>query len=182
MIIWLTGLSGSGKSTLSEALANRLRSIGTYPLLIDGDRLRSGLCHDLGFSKSDRAENIRRAGAIAILGSQSGITTICSLISPNKSDREKIRALANLQNIAFLEVYVSAPLDVCEARDPKGLYKSARAGLIPEFTGLDSHYDIPTNPEVEVPTHVVSIEEAVDKIYRKMKEINHQSKITYHNS
>jgi len=116
MIIWLTGLSGSGKSTLSEALANRLRSIGTYPLLIDGDRLRSGLCHDLGFSKSDRAENIRRAGAIAILGSQSGITTICSLISPNKSDREKIRALANLQNIAFLEVYVSAPLDVCEAR------------------------------------------------------------------
>jgi adenylyl-sulfate kinase len=125
MIIWLTGLSGSGKSTLAEGLITHLQSTGINPLLIDGDLLRQELCRDLGFNAADRRENIRRAGAIALLAARSGIISVCSLISPLRYERDAQRALARENRIAFLEVYVNTPLEICERRDPKGLYKKA---------------------------------------------------------
>ena len=165
MIIWLTGLSGAGKSTLAEGLSARLRSEGSNPLLIDGDGLREELCHDLGFSDEDRAENIRRAGAIALIAARSGITSICALISPLRQERDVVRAMAESRGIRFLEIYVSTPLEVCESRDVKGLYKKARAGLIPKFTGIDSPYEPPLNPEVLIPTELLTVEDAVERVY-----------------
>jgi adenylyl-sulfate kinase len=165
MIIWLTGLSGAGKSTLAEGVAARMRSTGATPLLIDGDGLREELCHDLSFSEQDRAENIRRAGAIALVAARSGITSICSLISPMRRERDTVRAMAERKGIRFLEVHVSTPLEVCESRDVKGLYKKARAGLIPKFTGIDSPYEPPLNPEISIPTEQFTVEEAVERIY-----------------
>ncbi len=162
MIIWLTGLSGSGKSTLAEGLANLLKERGITPLQIDGDRLRGGLCRDLGFSPEDRSENIRRAGAIALLSARSGIVSVCSLISPLRSDRDAIRSLCRQAGLAFVEVYVSAPLTTCEERDPKGLYKQARAGKISEFTGIDSPYEPPLAPELVIPTEQLGIQESLE--------------------
>lgn len=165
MIIWLTGLSGAGKSTLAEGVAERMRSEGSSPLLIDGDGLREELCRDLGFSDEDRAENIRRAGAIALIAGRSGITSICALISPLRRERDAVRAMAESKGIRFLEVHVCTPLEVCEARDVKGLYKKARAGLIPKFTGIDSPYETPLNPEVTIHTDQLTVEEAVGRVY-----------------
>jgi adenylyl-sulfate kinase len=170
MIIWLTGLSGAGKSTLAEGLAKMLRSEGVNPLLIDGDGLREELCRDLGFSSADRMENIRRAGAIALLASRSGIVSICSLISPLRIERDAIRSLCQQRKIAFIEVFVSTPLKSCEARDPKGLYKKARAGLIPQFTGIDSPYEPPTNPELVIPTELLTVQEALDLLKTKVDQ------------
>jgi len=166
MIIWLTGLSGAGKSTLAEGIAARLCSEGSNPLLIDGDGLREELCRDLSFSEQDRAENIRRAGAIALIAARSGITSICSLISPLRRERDVVRAMAESRGIRFLEVHVSTPLEVCESRDPKGLYQKARAGLIPQFTGIDSPYEPPFNPEISIPTEQFTVEAAVERIYQ----------------
>jgi len=165
MIIWLTGLSGAGKSTLAEGVAERMREDGIRPLLIDGDGLREELCRDLGFSDEDRAENIRRAGAIAQIAARSGITSICSLISPLRRERDAVRAMAESKGIRFLEVHVCTPLEVCEARDVKGLYKKARAGLIPKFTGIDSPYETPLNPEVTIHTDQLTVEEALGWVY-----------------
>jgi adenylyl-sulfate kinase len=173
MIIWLTGLSGAGKSTLAEGLAQILRGEGVNPLLVDGDGLREELCRDLGFSAQDRMENIRRAGAIALLGHRSGIVSICSLISPLRSERDAVRALCQERGALFLEVFVSTPLQTCEERDPKGLYKKARAGLIPQFTGIDSPYEPPINPEVVIPTERMSIEEALVLLKAKVDEYRH---------
>ena len=170
MIIWLTGLSGSGKSTLAEGLASKLRKEGTNPLLIDGDGLREELCRDLGFSEEDRKENIRRAGAIALMAARSGITSICSLISPLRHERDAVRSMATSRDIQFLEFYVSTPLEVCESRDTKGLYKKARAGLILKFTGIDSPYEPPLNPELVILTAELTVEEAVDRIYQVVTE------------
>jgi adenylyl-sulfate kinase len=166
MIIWLTGLSGAGKSTLAEGVATRMRSEGSSPLLIDGDGLREELCRDLSFSDEDRAENIRRAGAIALVAARSGITSICSLISPLRKERDAVRVMAESRGIRFLEVHVSTPLDVCESRDPKGLYQKARAGLIPKFTGIDSPYEPPLNPEVMISTEQFTVKDAVERIYQ----------------
>jgi adenylyl-sulfate kinase len=171
MIIWLTGLSGAGKSTLADGLATKLRAEGIHPLMIDGDGLREELCRDLGFSAEDRMENIRRAGAIALLAARSGITSICSLISPLRSEREAIRGLCQARDVAFIEVYVSTPLSTCEGRDPKGLYKKARAGMIPKFTGIDSPYESPLNPELEIPTHELTIEESVGRLHCAVKKL-----------
>jgi bifunctional enzyme CysN/CysC len=162
MIVWLTGLSGAGKSTLAQGLAERLRSEGGQPLLIDGDGLREELSRDLGFSAADRMENIRRAGAIALMASRSGIMSICSLISPLRSERLAIRQLCRERGVAFLEVFVSTPLQTCESRDPKGLYKKARAGLIPQFTGIDSPYEHPEHPELVIPAERLTVEESVE--------------------
>jgi len=166
MIIWLTGLSGAGKSTIAEGVAARLRSEGSNPLLIDGDGLREELCRDLGFSDEDRAENIRRAGAIALVAARSGITSICALISPLRRERDVVRTMAESRGIRFLEIYVSTSLATCEARDVKGLYKKARAGLIPRFTGIDSPYEPPLNPELVIPTEQLGIDEAVELLHR----------------
>ena len=143
-------------------------------LLIDGDSLRQDLCRDLDFSVEDRIENVRRAGAVAILADRSGISTICALISPHRSERDAIRCQCREAGVGFLEVYLSASFEVCEKRDPKGLYQKARAGLISEFTGLDSPYEPPINPELTIPTACLSVEEsfallkeAIEKFQRK---------------
>lgn len=164
MIVWLTGLSGAGKSTVAEGLAKVLKKEGVHPLMIDGDGLREELCRDLGFSQKDRRENIRRAGAIALLAARSGIISICSLISPLRSERDAIRSLCEVRNIPFVEVYVSTPLEICEGRDPKGLYRKVRTGLIPLFTGIDSPYEPPLNPEIIIPTHELSIDDAIMRL------------------
>jgi bifunctional enzyme CysN/CysC len=148
-ILWLTGLSGAGKSTLALELERVLRARGWQAFVLDGDALRKGLNADLGFSPRDRAENIRRAGEVAGLFAEAGMITICAFISPYRADRERVR---NAHAAVFHEVYVSAPLEVCEARDPKGLYRRARAGELREFTGVSAPYEPPLEPELEIRT------------------------------
>ncbi len=166
----MTGLSGAGKSTLAQALAESMKAEGISPLMIDGDGLREELCRDLGFSDADRMENIRRAGAIALMASRSGITSICALISPLRRERDALRLLCDQRGIRFLEVHISTSLEICEQRDPKGLYKKARGGLIPKFTGIDSPYEAPLNPELMIPTESLSVEEAVESLKKKIGE------------
>jgi len=168
MIIWFTGLSGAGKSTLAQALAGRLLERGMKPLLIDGDALREELCKDLNFSRESRAENIRRAGAIALIAERSGSTSICTLISPLRIERDLVRTMAESKGICFVEIYLCTPLSVCENRDTKGLYKKARAGMINQFTGIDSPYEPPIDPEVELSTERFTIEECLDLIEESM--------------
>ena len=175
MIVWLTGLSGAGKSTLAEGLSERLRGEGVHPLMIDGDGLREELCRDLGFSAVDRMENIRRAGSIALLAARSGITSICSLISPLRSERDAIRGLCLARSVEFIEVYVSTPLSTCEHRDPKGLYKKARAGMIPQFTGIDRPYEPPLSPEIEISTQQLSVDEAVTLLKNSLDDFRGNS-------
>jgi len=169
MIVWLTGLSGAGKSTLSEGLAATLISQNIIPLIIDGDRLREDLSRDLGFTDSDRKENIRRASAIAIMAARSGIISICSLISPLRSDRDDVKNKCKSLGITFLEIYISTSLSVCEKRDPKGLYRKARAGLIPQFTGIDSTYEPPINPDLIIQTEGSTIDESI-KLLKNLVE------------
>jgi bifunctional enzyme CysN/CysC len=160
-VLWLTGLSGAGKSTLAMALERRLFDRGWQVYVLDGDNLRRGLTADLGFSPEDRSENIRRAAAAASLFAQAGTLVVAALISPARSDRERARALAGDD---FREVYVSADLATCEARDPKGLYKKARAGEIPAFTGVSAPYEAPHAPDLVVDTATNSIERCVDDL------------------
>lgn len=147
-IVWLTGLSGAGKSTLASRVEEVLFQSGCRTYLLDGDNVRHGLCSDLGFSAKDRQENIRRIGETARLFMDAGIIVLTAFISPFRADRELVRAL--VQPGDFIEVYCNATLHVCENRDPKGLYKKARRGDIPEFTGISSPYEAPLKPEIEV--------------------------------
>jgi adenylylsulfate kinase len=147
-IVWLTGLSGAGKSTLASWVEEVLFQSGCRTYLLDGDNVRHGLCSDLGFSTKDRQENIRRIGETARLFMDAGIIVLTAFISPFRADRELVRAL--VQPGDFIEVYCNATLHVCENRDPKGLYKKARRGDIPEFTGISSPYEAPLKPEIEV--------------------------------
>lgn len=152
---WMVGLSGSGKSTLATALEKVLHEKGHLTMLLDGDNLRTGINNNLGFSEEDRIENIRRAAETAKLFVQSGVVTICSFISPT----EKIRQMAKqIIGEDFLEVYINAPLEVCEQRDVKGLYKKARNGEIKNFTGIDSPFEEPQNPALEIRTDQKSLE------------------------
>lgn len=139
-VLWFTGLSGSGKSTLAGALEQALASKGYHTYLLDGDNVRHGLCQDLGFSDADRKENIRRVGELCKLMADAGLIVLSAFISPQKKERELVRSL--LPEGEFIEVYINASLEVCEQRDPKGLYKKARAGEITNFTGIDSAYKI----------------------------------------
>lgn len=161
-VVWLTGLSGSGKSTLAHHLERRLHEEGHLVYVLDGDNLRHGLCADLGFSADDRTENVRRAGEVAALLADTGALVLCSFISPYRSDRAKVRTTAGAG--CFLEIHVDASVAVCESRDPKGLYKKARQGLIPEFTGIDAPYEAPLQPELHVDTATLGIAEAADRI------------------
>ena len=163
-VVWLTGISGSGKSTIASALELTLFRDGKHTYLLDGDNVRNGLSKDLGFSAVDRAENIRRAGEVAQLLVDAGLVVIAAFISPFASERATVRRLFNAGE--FIEVHVHAPLAVAEARDPKGLYKKVRAGLLQNFTGVDSPYEAPLNPELRVDTSKLSVEEAVKKIMR----------------
>jgi adenylylsulfate kinase len=161
-VLWFTGLSGSGKSTLAHALDERLNGRGVHTYVLDGDNIRSGLNSDLGFSAAEREENIRKIGEVARLFADAGLITLTSFISPYRRDREQVRAL--LPEGRFIEIFVKCPLDVAEERDPKGLYKKARAGEIPQFTGVSDPYEEPEAPEIVVDTSEESISEALQRI------------------
>lgn len=167
-IVWFTGLSGSGKSTVAHALEDRLHKNKTRTFVLDGDNVRRGLCKDLGFSDKDRVENIRRVGEISLLMMETGIIVLTAFISPFIKDRQIVRNLA--AEGEFIEVYCDASLDICESRDVKGLYKKARAGKIPEFTGISSPYEAPENPELIINSGQNSIESCVDVILCYLKE------------
>lgn len=163
-VLWMTGLSGSGKSTIAQNIERVLHEQGYLVKLLDGDNIRSGINQDLGFSEEDRKENIRRIAEIAKLFVDTGIITIVSFISPTNAVRDAARAIIGAED--FFEVFVSCPLEVCEERDVKGLYKKARAGLIPDFTGISSPFEIPENPAIILPTHEMTIDEAVAMLER----------------
>lgn len=161
-ILWFTGLSGSGKSTLAHAVEERLHQIGCRTFVLDGDNVRHGLCADLGFSMEDRIENIRRVGEMAKLFQEAGVITLTAFISPFRSDRELVRSL--VPRGEFLEVYCRCPVEICEDRDVKGLYKRARAGEIKNFTGISSPYEEPSTPELVVDTAYSPLEDCVNQV------------------
>jgi adenylylsulfate kinase len=161
--LWMTGLSGSGKSTIAKGLEKKLHREGFTVKLLDGDNIRSGLCSNLGFSDDDREENIRRVAEVARLFIDTGIIVINSFISPTAAIRDKARQIIGPDS--FFEVYVSCPLDVCEGRDVKGLYQKARNGEIPEFTGINSPFEEPSNPDCELNTTQAEPPESVDKLF-----------------
>lgn len=169
-IIWFTGLSGSGKSTLAHAVEERLHQIGCRTFVLDGDNVRHGLCGDLGFSAHDRVENIRRIGEVAKLFMEAGVIVLTAFISPFRSDRERVRGM--VEHGDFIEIYCDSPIEVCESRDVKGLYKKARAGQISEFTGISSPYEIPENPELTVNTGAAKIEDCVKQVISEMLQRN----------
>jgi adenylylsulfate kinase len=160
--VWLTGLSGSGKSTIAVGAERVLLERGRLAYVLDGDNIRHGLNKNLGFSPADRSENIRRIGEVAKLFTDAGIVTLTSFISPYRQDRDAVRAI--LAPGDFLEVYVAASLETCEARDVKGLYRKARAGEIPEFTGISAPYEEPEKPELVLDTNRQTVEESVSRL------------------
>lgn len=168
-LIWITGLSASGKSTIAIELEHRLFQSKIKTFVLDGDNVRHGLNKDLGFRPEDRKENLRRVGEVAKLLVDAGILTIAAFISPYASDREAIRELFERDNEEFIEVYLKCDLAVCESRDPKGLYKKARSGAIPEFTGISQPYETPLNPGITLETDRLSIEESVTVIISYLK-------------
>lgn len=164
VILWFTGLSGSGKSTLAHAVEDYLHRHGCSTFVLDGDNVRHGLCSDLGFSDEDRVENIRRIGEMAKLMIEAGVITLTAFISPFRADRSSARKL--VPHGDFIEIYCQCPLETCEQRDVKGLYKKARAGKIPFFTGIDSPYEEPEKPELIVNTHALSLDESVQAVMK----------------
>jgi len=163
-IVWMTGLSGAGKSTLAKALEQSLLRSGTLCAILDGDVLRTGLSRNLGFTPDDRSENLRRATELAIHLADAGVVVIGALISPFRTDRAGAAERAKERGVPFAEVFINAPLAVCERRDPKDLYKRARAGKIPQFTGIDSPYEAPLAPDLEIRTDKLTIEEATEQL------------------
>lgn len=157
-VLWFTGLSGAGKSTIAHATEERLHQLACRTYVLDGDNVRHGLCGDLGFSIEDRHENIRRIGEMAKLFADAGIITLTAFISPLRADRDRVRRLAGAD---FIEIYCRCPVEVCEERDVKGLYKKARAGEIKDFTGVSSPYEEPDNPELVIDSNRMTIEESV---------------------
>ncbi|GLT15210.1 adenylyl-sulfate kinase [Vibrio algivorus] len=168
VVLWFTGLSGAGKSTVAGALESQLASLGYHTYLLDGDNVRHGLCSDLGFSSQDRRENIRRIGELAKLMADAGLIVLSAFISPHRIERQMVRDL--LPDGEFIEVFVNAPLEVCEKRDPKGLYKKARAGEIPNFTGIDSEYQAPQDPEIDLPAGDKSLDELVGICLHQLRD------------
>ncbi len=168
VLLWFTGLSGAGKSTLAHAVEERLHLSGCRTSVLDGDNVRHGLCRDLGFTEADRVENIRRVGETAKLLVEAGVITLTAFISPFRNDRARVRSL--FQPGDFMEIHCACPLEVCETRDVKGLYKRARAGEIPHFTGISSPYEEPEQPELRVNTHVLGLEESVQAVLDALHE------------
>lgn len=174
VMLWFTGFSASGKSTLAHALEEELHQRGYRTYVLDGDNMRHGLNSDLGFSLEERAENLRRIGEVGKLMLDAGIITLAAFISPLIKERERVRSM--FQHGDFLEIYCNASLEICEQRDPKGMYKKARAGQIKEFTGISSPYEPPLRPELEVNTGTVSIEQNIEYILNMLRlcgKINH---------
>lgn len=162
-VLWLTGLSGSGKSTIAQHLERKLFNEGFFPQVLDGDNIRSGINNNVGFSLEDRKENIRRIAEVAKLYLNTGIITLNSFVSPTRDIRAYAKNIIGAAD--FVEIYINAPLEVCEARDVKGLYQKARKGEIKGFTGIDSPYEAPEHPALEIKTNDCSIEEAVTELY-----------------
>jgi len=165
-VLWFTGLSGSGKSTVASAVETKLNTAGRLTTLLDGDNVRHGLCADLGFSVADRHENIRRIAHLSRLFWEANVITLVSFISPFRAERRMARKLVGAD---FIEVFVDAPLAVCEKRDPKGLYKKARRGEIREFTGISSPYEAPKNPEIILRTGEEALDASVKKVLAYLK-------------
>jgi adenylylsulfate kinase len=170
VVIWFTGLSACGKSTIANTVDHMLNSMGRHTYLLDGDNIRMGLNKNLKFSAEDRAENIRRIGEVAKLFGDAGIITLTAFISPYKKDRDAVRAL--LKEGEFIEVYVNASLETCEKRDPKGLYKKARAGEIKGFTGIDDPYEAPEKPELVLDSNNKGIDELANEVVAYLKSKN----------
>ena len=166
-IVWFTGFSGAGKSTLAHAVEERLHLDGCRTFVLDGDNVRHGLCADLGFSDDARTENIRRVGEAAKLFVEAGILVLTAFISPFQSDRARVRGLVPEGD--FLEVFCKCPLEVCETRDVKGLYKRARAGEIKEFTGISSPYEAPSSPDLIVDTGVHTLDECIERVMEMLR-------------
>jgi adenylyl-sulfate kinase len=167
-IVWLTGLSGAGKSTIAVRLEQALYQLKRHTYILDGDNIRHGLCSDLGFSHKDRTENIRRIGEAARLFADAGIICIAAFISPYRADRDLARKIAPQGK--FVEVYLNAPLEICEQRDPKGLYARARAGKLKQFTGISAPYERPLKPEIELDTNKLDVDECVGIILKKLNK------------
>jgi adenylylsulfate kinase len=169
-VLWFTGLSGSGKSTIAGALEQELFSRGVHTYLLDGDKVRHGLCKGLGFTAEDRQENLRRVGEAAKLMVDAGLVVLAAFVSPYRADREAIRSL--LPAGEFVEVFVDTPLSECELRDPKGLYKKARAGEIKNFTGVSDPYESPEKPEIHINNYGRSVSEIVTELLNQLQEAN----------
>jgi bifunctional enzyme CysN/CysC len=161
-VLWFTGLSGAGKSTIANLVETKLAARKRHTYLLDGDNIRHGLNKDIGFTDADRVENIRRVGEVAKLFVDAGIIVLCSFISPFRAERAAIREM--LDPGEFIEIHVSTPLPVCEARDPKGLYAKARAGMLPSFTGIDSPYELPQNPDLVLDSTVTELDELAERV------------------
>ncbi|KAF8495850.1 adenylylsulfate kinase [Gautieria morchelliformis] len=170
LTIWLTGLSASGKSTIACALEQHLLHLKRFAYRLDGDNVRFGLNQDLGFTEKDRTENIRRIGEVSKLFADASAIAITAFISPYCSDRDLARQLHEKGGIPFVEVFIDAPLSVVEARDPKGLYKKARAGVIPEFTGISAPYEAPDKPEIHIRTDELDVTQSVEVIVKYLTE------------
>jgi len=168
-ILWFTGLSGSGKSTLAHAVEDHLHKLGIRTFVLDGDNIRQGLCKDLGFSDADRTENIRRIGEVSKLMLDAGVVVMTAFISPFRKDRQLVRDLVKKGD--FIEIFCQAPLSVCEERDPKGLYKKARAGQIPEFTGISSPYEEPEAPELVIRSGDKPIVDCTNEIIQFLEKL-----------
>jgi len=168
-VIWMTGLSGSGKSTVAIALEKLLHSEGYHTMVLDGDNTRTGICNNLGFSLEDRGENIRRIAEVSKLFVQSGVVCINSFVSPTRGIRKTAEEIIGSDD--YVEIYINAPIEVCEQRDVKGLYAKARSGEIKGFTGIDSPYEAPENPFIEIRTDLEDLEQSVNTIYNKIKPL-----------
>jgi adenylyl-sulfate kinase len=171
--LWFTGLSGAGKSTLSAPVAERLRALGHRVEILDGDIVRTNLSKGLGFSKEDRDTNIRRIGFVSNLLSRNGVVAITAAISPYRDIRDEVRRMVTNDGAGFVEVFVSCPIEVLAERDVKGLYKKALAGEIKNFTGVDDPYEAPVNPEVTVDSSVEKVEDSVEKILARLRELGY---------
>lgn len=167
-VVWFTGLSGSGKSTVAHAVEERLHQMGCRTFVFDGDNVRHGLCSDLGFSDEDRTENLRRIGEMVKLFLEAGVISLTAFISPFEKDRERVRTL--VPHGDFFEIYCSCPIEVCEQRDVKGLYKRARAGEIPAFTGISSPYEPPLKPELKTDTSKETLEQSVEAVIELLRK------------
>lgn len=166
-VIWLTGYSGAGKTTVAKGLLEALRKSANPGYMIDGDKIRKGLCSDLGFSSEERSENARRIGEVSKLFVDAGISCIVALVTPYRKDRERVRRL--FPEGQFIEVFINAPLAVCESRDVKGLYAKARSGLIDNFTGVSAPYEPPLNPEIMLRTDTQTVEESIQQVLDFLK-------------
>lgn len=168
VLIWFTGLSGSGKSTLAVQLEAVLHAKGYKTYLLDGDNIRAGINKDLSFTDADRIENIRRIGEVANLMLDAGVIVLSAFISPFQADREQVKAIVGSGK--YFEVFVDTPLEICEQRDVKGLYKKARAGEIKNFTGIDSAYEIPVSPDIIIQTHILNVNDSLDLLFSAVEK------------